>query len=226
MLLPLLIAAVLGYVLGSVPFGYLVARARGVNIFEVGSKNPGATHVRRMLGAGPGNLVLVLDGLKGVVAASWALLRFRPTASVAVSFDGSLSVLNFHVAGETGVGLGLAGMVGAMLGHSFSCFTKFRGGKGVATGAGGFAIVFPQGALVALLVWIFVAVVTRYISAASVTAAVSLPISAWFFNPSTVMVTASAAVAVFVVLRHRRNLSRLLAGTENKIGGKKDTAKP
>jgi glycerol-3-phosphate acyltransferase PlsY len=76
------------------------------------------------------------------------------------------------------------------------------------------------------LVWIFVAVVTRYISAASVTAAVSLPISAWFFNPSTVMVTASAAVAVFVVLRHRRNLSRLLAGTENKIGGKKDTAKP
>jgi glycerol-3-phosphate acyltransferase PlsY len=76
MLLPLLIAAVVGYLLGSLPFGYLVARARGVNIFEVGSKNPGATNVRRVLGSGPGNLVLFLDALKGEVAAALPLIWF------------------------------------------------------------------------------------------------------------------------------------------------------
>src|SRR5947208_3470771 len=73
MVVPLLIALVVGYLLGSLPFGYLVARAKGVNIFEVGSKNPGATNVRRVLGSGPGNLVLFLDALKGAMAAGWPL---------------------------------------------------------------------------------------------------------------------------------------------------------
>ena len=137
MVTPLLIAAIVGYLLGSLPFGYLVARAKGVNIFEVGSKNPGATNVRRVLGKGPGNLVLVLDALKGAMAAAWSLLRYRPNASAIGSFEGPWSMLNFHVQGDAWVGMGLAGLVGALLGHSFSCFTKFRGGKGVATGAGG-----------------------------------------------------------------------------------------
>src|SRR5438874_3515704 len=76
MLLPLLIAAVVGYLLGALPFGYLVARARGVNIFEVGSKSPGATNVRRSVGSGPGNLVFVLDALKGAIATGWPLIFF------------------------------------------------------------------------------------------------------------------------------------------------------
>lgn len=218
MLIPLLIAVVVGYLLGSLPFGYLVARARGVNIFEVGSRNPGATNVRRVLGRGPGNLVLVLDALKGAVAASWALLRLRSSAAASGSFDEGQAFLDFHVSGDGWVTMGVAGLVGALLGHSFSCFTKFRGGKGVATGAGGFTVVFPQGALIALLVWVAFAGIYRYVSLASIVAAVSLPVSAWFLRPSPVMIVASAAVAAFVILRHRANIGRLLAGTESKIG--------
>src|SRR3954452_15002056 len=81
MFLPLLIAAVVGYLLGSLPFGYLVARSKGVNIFEVGSKNPGATNVRRVLGAGPGNLVFFLDALKGALATIWPMFRVNWTQS-------------------------------------------------------------------------------------------------------------------------------------------------
>ena len=217
MLLPLVIVVVVGYLLGSLPFGYLVARAKGVNIFEVGSRNPGATNVRRVLGSGPGNLVLVLDALKGAVAASWALLRLRSNAAASGSFDGAAAMLNFHVSGGDWTSLGLAGLAGAMLGHSYSCFTRFGGGKGVATGAGGFAVVFPPGALIALVVWVALAIVTRYVSVASIFAAASLPVSAWFFRPSPTLAVASGLVAAFVIIRHRANISRLLVGTESKI---------
>src|SRR3954468_9619015 len=117
MLTPLLIAVAGGYLLGSLPFGYLVARAKGVNIFEVGSKNPGATNVRRVLGSGPGNVVLFLDALKGALAAALPCFRLSlgngENAHVQVAF----------VLGEPGtLEIGIAGVVGAMLGHSFSCF--------------------------------------------------------------------------------------------------------
>src|SRR5688572_11793919 len=136
MLTPLVISLAVGYLLGSLPFGYLVARAKGVNIFEVGSKNPGATNVRRVLGHGPGNLVLFLDALKGAVAAGWPLL-------VAPALIPNLNLETLEV-------MKVAGLVAAILGHSFSCFTRFRGGKSVATGAGGFLVVFPIGMLIAL----------------------------------------------------------------------------
>jgi glycerol-3-phosphate acyltransferase PlsY len=131
----LVFTALVGYLLGSLPFGYLVARAKGVNIFEVGSKNPGATNVRRVLGNGPGNVVLFLDAAKGAAAVGWVLW-----------LDGAQLEL-----------LQMIGLVASVLGHSFSCFTGFRGGKGVATGAGGFAVLFPWGALIALgvVAWIF-----------------------------------------------------------------------
>ena len=211
MLTPVLIVAIVGYLLGSLPFGYLVARAHGVNIFEVGSKNPGATNVRRVLGSGPGNLVFALDALKGAVAtfAPWAYY-------LATRGGGSGSTLTREDYGY----LAIAGLVGAFLGHSFSCFTKFRGGKGVATGAGGFAVLFPFGALIALAVWLLAVFGTRYVSVASMLAALSLPISAYFLHRSPVLIGVSLAIALFVVFRHRANLSRLAAGTENKIGHK------
>src|SRR3954469_5968571 len=122
MLTPLLIALVVGYLLGSLPFGYLVARAKGVNIFEVGSKNPGATNVRRVLGSGPGNLVLFLDALKGAAAtfAPWGYRLAMKNASAQTAAP--LTDVDYGY-------LAIAGLVGAMLGHSFSCFTRFRGGK-------------------------------------------------------------------------------------------------
>ena len=147
MLAPLLIAALVGYFLGSLPFGYLVARAKGVNIFEVGSKNPGATNVRRVLGNGPGNVVLFLDALKGAVASGVPLLWFW--------------IRHGTITHEEEI-VAIAGVVGAMLGHSFSCFTHFKGGKGVATGAGGFLVVFPLGMLIAIAIWIGTAIVTLF----------------------------------------------------------------
>ena len=211
MVTPLLIALAVGYLLGSLPFGYLVARAKGVNIFEVGSKNPGATNVRRVLGAGPGNIVLGLDAAKGA-AATFAPWAFR------IAFPSQAPALN---ATEYGY-LATAGLVGAILGHSFSCFTQFRGGKGVATGAGGFTVLFPLGAVIAVVVWGVVVGTTRYVSLGSMLAAVSLSVSAFFFHQSPLLIVVSAAVGVFVIVRHRNNISRLLAGTENKIGRKKE----
>jgi glycerol-3-phosphate acyltransferase PlsY len=205
MLTPLLIAIVIGYLLGSLPFGYLVARAKGVNIFEVGSKNPGATNVRRVLGSGPGNLVLFLDALKGAVSAGWPMgWSWIQTGS-------------FASADEV---VAITGVVAAMLGHSFSCFTGFKGGKGVATGAGGFLVAFPIGMLIALAIWGATVLLTRYVSLASMLAAASLPITALLMQRSTVLVGVAAAIAVFVIIRHRANISRLLAGTESKVGQK------
>lgn len=221
MLLPLLIALVVGYVFGSLPFGYLVARAKGVNIFEVGSKNPGATNVRRVLGSGPGNLVLFLDALKGAAAtfAPWGyrLLMKNSAESSAAAFSAT----------DYGY-FAIAGLVGAMLGHSFSCFTGFRGGKGVATGAGGFAVLFPLGASLAIVVWLLALAITRYASVASMLAAASLPFAAFSFTRprDPALIAVSAAVAIFVAVRHRANIARLRAGTETKVGQSKATSKP
>jgi glycerol-3-phosphate acyltransferase PlsY len=216
LLAPLLIAAVVGYLLGSLPFGYLVARSHGVNIFEVGSKNPGATNVRRVLGRGPGNLVFALDALKGALAtfAPYGYRLATRGSANAPAFDG------------TAFGyFAIAGLLGAFLGHSFSCFTGFRGGKGVATGAGGFAVLFPPGIVIALSVWAATVLITRYVSLASMLAAVSLPVAALFLHRSAAILAATIVVAAFVVLRHRANISRLMAGTEPKIGQKSATPK-
>jgi glycerol-3-phosphate acyltransferase PlsY len=212
MLTPLLITAVVGYLLGSLPFGYLVARSRGVNIFEVGSKNPGATNVRRVLGRGPGNLVFALDALKGAVAVALPVIYFwmRHETAATSTYSGDLQQ-----------SAAIVGLIAALLGHSFSCFTRFRGGKGVATGAGGFAVLFPQGALIALAVWLFAAAASRYVSVASMLAALSLPVSAFFLHRAPVLIAASILIAILVILRHRTNLGRLMAGTESKIGANK-----
>lgn len=199
MLTPLLIAAAVGYLLGSLPFGYLVARAKGVNIFEVGSKNPGATNVRRVLGSGPGNLVLLLDVLKGAAASGWPL---------------------FLVAPEHQLYVGITGVVAAILGHSFSCFTGFRGGKSVATGAGGFLMVFPIGMGIAFVVFIVTLALFRYVSLGSMLGAIALPVSALVLQRPVVLVVVTAVIALFVILRHRTNITRLLAGTESKVGQK------
>ena len=199
MFVPLLIAAIVGYLLGSLPFGYLVARAKGVNIFEVGSKSPGATNVRRVLGHGPGNLVLALDLLKGAAAAGWPLLATR------------LPMPAWPL-------MPVVGLTAALLGHSFSCFTQFRGGKGVATAAGGFIVLFPLGALISAIVWGLTVALTRYVSLASMLAGVALTLAAVVLHTAPLILGASAVVMIFVIIRHRANISRLLAGTENKVG--------
>ncbi len=195
----LLLAAVAGYFLGALPFGYWVARAKGINIFEHGSKNPGATNVRRVLGKGPGNLTFALDALKGAVAAGWP------------------QVYSLWDEPEIRLYAMIVGLVAALLGHSFSVFTRFRGGKGVATAAGGFAVLMPWPLLVALGVWVVTFYTSRYVSLASILAAIALPVAAFFFQQAGVLVGLAGVIAAFVVLRHRTNISRLLNGTENKF---------
>ncbi len=202
MAVPLLIAAVVGYLLGSLPFGYWIARAKGVNIFEVGSKSSGATNVRRVLGNGWGAMVLVLDGLKGALAAVCPMSNVDPQL------------------------YGLVGLLGALIGHSFSCFIRFRGGKGVATAAGGFLVLFPVGVLVCAVVWGLTLAVTRFVSLASMLAAVALTVMAAIRHVPMFMLAACAAVTVFVIIRHRTNISRLVSGTENKIGQKPKESTP
>ncbi len=212
----LVIIALVGYLLGSLPFGYVVARAKGVNIFEVGSKNPGATNVRRVLGAGPGNLVFALDALKGAVASSWALGAFFLNVKIEAD-EPFLKFFSGHYAGSDWVSLGMAGLVGALLGHSFSCFTKFRGGKGVATAAGGCLVLMPVGTLIAGAVWVGTFYASRYVSLASILSAIALPISVLTLGQPKPLLIFAGIAALFVVVRHRANITRLLNGTENRF---------
>ena len=225
MMLPLLLTAGLGYVLGALPFGYLVARAHGVNIFEVGSRNPGATNVKRVLGRKAGNTVFALDALKGAVAAAWALgahfsWSYGDSAAAATP-DGAVVI-----AGDAWLDLGIAGLVGALLGHSFSCFTGFRGGKGVATGAGGFLMLAPVVTLIGGAVWVATFYLSRYVSLASLLSAAALPVAASLLGSPPTIIGFGVLVAVFVAVRHRANISRLLAGTEARFERKKKESVP
>src|SRR5580658_4494859 len=179
-LVPLAIAAAAGYLLGSLPFGYLVARSRGVDIFQVGSRSPGATNVRRVLGSGPGNAVFILDALKGAVAAGWPLL----VVWQAIRAMGIPSLP------------GYVGLAGALVGHSFSCFTRFRGGKGVATAAGGLLVLMPAVALISSALWLVVFYATRYVSLASMLAALSLPVLAILLRRGPIGAWVTALIAL------------------------------
>ncbi len=221
--LPIVLALVVGYLLGSLPFGYLVARSKGVNIFEVGSKNPGATNVRRVLGRGPGNLVFFLDALKGAIATSWTLVQVNWHTA-----EGKLSEiqLGFSHGDPARTQMAVAGLVGALLGHSFSCFTKFRGGKGVATASGGLLVLMPIALIVGALVWLGTFFSTRYVSLASILAAVAMPVAAFFLHEPRLLLGLTVVIALLVVIRHRSNLQRLMNGTESKFVKKpKETAK-
>jgi acyl phosphate:glycerol-3-phosphate acyltransferase len=200
-----LTAAFVGYLLGALPFGYLVARAHGVDIFKAGSGNPGATNVKRVLGSKAGNTVFALDAVKGALAAGWPLLPFVP--------------------GDNHLMLGLIGVIAAVLGHSFSVFTKFKGGKGVATAAGGLVVLIPVACLIGAAVWVAAFSITRYVSLGSILSAVAVPAASWLGgNPLSLNLVATALV-LFVTIRHRENIRRLLAGTESKFA-KKTPAPP
>lgn len=194
----ILLAAVAGYLLGAIPFGYLVARAHGVNILKEGSGNPGATNVGRVIGRRAGQSVFLLDFAKGAAAAAWPLF---------LTLEGENS---FLIAA-------LVGLSAAILGHSFSVFLKGRGGKGVATAMGGLVVVMPVGVLVGLLVWIVVFFSTRYVSLASILFAVSLPVSSLLRGEALLLTLVSLALAVLIILRHLSNIQRLLNGTESRF---------
>jgi glycerol-3-phosphate acyltransferase PlsY len=207
------LAAAAGYLLGSLPFGYLVARAKGVNIFEVGSRSSGATNVRRTLGARAGYLVFALDALKGALAAGWPLW-FLWHAWSGSEADFAQAELNTKL-------LGTIGLVCALVGHSYSCFTHFKGGKGVAAAAGAFLVLMPPVTILAAAIWVLIFVSSGYVSLASIVAAVAMPLAALVAGEQLFVILIALAVAIFVVVRHRPNILRLRNGTEAKARGRR-----
>jgi len=230
MLIPLTIAAVVGYLLGAIPFGWLVARAHGINIFEHGSKSPGATNVKRVLGKKAGNTVFALDAVKGALASGWPLLvaKWAQHTSEATSKNVvGWTVITANVKVLTPdlvIPVAVTGLLAAVIGHSFSCFTRFKGGKGVATSAGGFVVLMPVVTLIALAVWLATFYGSRYVSLASIFAAIAMPVAAFFLKQHTLVVILAAVIGTFVIILHRANIKRLLNGTENRFVKKSATA--
>lgn len=206
------IVTVLGaYLLGSIPTGYLVARARGVDIRASGSGNIGATNVFRVLGKPAGILVLVVDGLKGYAACTLLVDWVMRAGFGGVSPDNA----------ELHRNLSLAGGITAILGHNYTCWLKFKGGKGVATTAAVLAGWTLPGFFISLLTWLVVVGVTRYVSVASMAAAVSLAFAAWFTKKDLPLTIICAALGTLAIYKHKANIKRLLNGTESRMGKKK-----
>ncbi|HEV2224447.1 MAG TPA: glycerol-3-phosphate 1-O-acyltransferase PlsY [Candidatus Acidoferrales bacterium] len=194
---PIPIAA---YLVGSIPFGYLIVRmGSGSDVRGAGSGNIGATNVTRVAGKAAGLATLALDAGKGYLAV-WMAMRWS---------HGNIRWM-------------MAAGVAVVLGHTFSCWLGFRGGKGVATGLGVFLAIAWQAVLATLLVWLVVVAFWRYISLGSIVAAAALPILVYLFYapghaPPLAVSFGSVAVAIIVIFKHRENIARLIAGTESRL---------
>ena len=190
----ILLMTIIGYFLGAISFAVIMARSKGVDILKEGSGNPGATNVKRILGKKWGYTIFALDALKGFTAAGLPLMVYGDDR------------------------LALIGLVAAILGHSFSVFLKFRGGKGVATTIGGLLVLMCPVLLLGLAVWLIIFYTKKVVALASIFFAVSLPISAYFiYDTEEPRFYLSAALALFIVIRHRSNIIRMFSGNENKF---------
>jgi len=184
----------LAYLVGSVPFAFLLSRRRGIDLREVGSGNIGATNVLRTSGVRTAVIAMALDAIKGAIAV----------------------VVAQRVTG--GIGAPMAAGLASVVGHIYPVWLRFRGGKGVATAAGVFAVLTPAalgiaGAAFVLAVWF-----TRYISVGSVVGALTLTIVAVMSDAPGVVEAGSAIAALVILQRHRANIRRVLAGTERRVG--------
>jgi glycerol-3-phosphate acyltransferase PlsY len=199
-----IIPIVVSYLLGSIPFGYLIVNATtGSDVRKTGSGGTGATNVSRSAGKGAGILTLVLDALKGTAAVLLAEFLLRT---------------NDHAAWW----IGACGVI-AMLGHIFPVWLRFRGGKGVATGVGVFVILAPIAVLIAGFLFVVIVWTTRYVSLASMLSAVAIPFIVWLLSllrpfPDVVpIIVTTLAGATLIIYAHRANIGRLLNNTENKF---------
>ena len=203
----LTIAAV-AYLLGSIPTGYLVGKARGVDVRKLGSGNIGATNVFRTLGKKAGFVVLFADALKGWLAA------------------GPVPTVIYHWMGVPGTWdleyLQIMAGVLVILGHNYTCWLKFKGGKGIATSAGVLLALMPLALVISAATWMVVFLATRYVSVASLAAALVLPFAAWALGSSYSMLVVVTILSGLAIYKHKPNIERLLKGTENRMGRKKN----
>lgn len=203
-ILHFLLGFVLGHVCGSVPSGlWLVQAFHGIDIRNYGSKNIGTTNVFRTVGPKTAVLVLIADAFKGILAVGiMSYLFHNPLLDVITA-------------------------LGALLGHNYSLFLGFKGGKGVATALGLLIFMMPKVAVASFGIWLVCVLLTRFVSLGSIMAAIFTPPLAWYLGYPSAYVIFSVVVAFFVVLRHKENIHRLLTGTESKIkpGNAKDLQK-
>lgn len=192
-MLKIALLIICAFIMGSIPVGMLVAKAKGVDLKRVGSGNIGATNVLRSLGKGPAALTLLGDMLKGTLAV--ALGRYF------------------------GLGTFYEGIIGlsAILGHNFSVFLGFRGGKGVATSLGVFILYSPRTALITFVIWMAVVITTKYSSLGALISFGLLPLNIILFDSKDKFPVA-LLVTLFILIRHRDNIQRLMKGTERRIG--------
>ena len=198
----LAVTALVAYLLGSIPFGLLIGLSRGIDVRTVGSKNIGATNVLRTVGKPWGILAFSLDFAKGLVAAA--------------------VVPRLVLAGSPPALAMLVGGIAAVVGHTWPVWLRFRGGKGVATSAGMLVAVAPAAVGLALAAWLVVLLASRYVSLASITAAVVLAVAIWFppfavADGGVLIPVLVSLLGALVVYRHRSNIARLANGTENRF---------
>lgn len=186
----------LGYLAGSVPFAFLLARRAGIDVRVAGSGNVGAANVLRTTGAWRGVVVMVLDVAKGAAA----VLLVHPAAG----------------------GVPLAALAGAaaVVGHIYPVWLRFHGGKGVAVAAGVFSVLTPVATAVAAGLFLITVWITRYVSLGSIAATLALPPVAWWAGAPRAVVAAAAGTGALILFRHRANVRRLRSGTERKVGAR------
>ena len=198
-----LVSALVAYLLGSIPFGFVAGLIAGVDVRKHGSGNIGATNTLRVLGKKYGYSVFVADVLKGFLAVRIALWLAR--------FDPS-----------TGYFIGILAAFFVVVGHSFPVWLRFRGGKGVAAAAGACLGLVPLATLIAVLTWLATFLIFRYVSLASIIAAIALALSALFlgYAADPILLTFTCLIAALIILRHRSNIVRLLEGREPRFDRK------
>ena len=183
------------YIIGAIPFSYLVSLTKGVDIRTRGSGNVGATNVLRTLGPAAAAAALIADVFKGIVAA-WI---------------GSMTGSEWMIAGCA---------LAAVIGHCYSVFLRFAGGKGVATSAGIIIYLLPRELLILLVVFVVLVALLRYVSLGSITVAALFPILTLIMREPAALIVMSLLMAILVIYQHRENIQRLRSGTEPKLGAK------
>ena len=222
-----IVIALGAYLIGSIPTGFLVAKAKGIDIRKTGSGNIGATNAMRVLGKPAGIFVLLMDALKGYAAVTlltpmlcdgYLHLITHQTAFLVAYFRDQPDEVRMHMSI-------LAGIF-AVLGHNYTCWLKFKGGKGIATTAGVYLALAPWAVLVALVVFILAVMITRYVSVGSILAAIALPATVWIMSPDNLFLDlVTTALGLMAIYKHKGNIQRLMAGMENRLGKKPEATK-
>lgn len=211
------------YLIGGIPFGFLMGKAKGIDIRDHGSGNIGATNVLRTCGKAAGLICFLLDALKGFLPVAFVIHLAGPDVVRAIEIMDSSPRITLNEYSP------LIAVFATVSGHIWTPYLRFRGGKGIATSAGALLAVSPIPVVVGLVLWAIVVATTKYVSLASIVAAASLPITGIVTSdvPAGEMTSDPVLILLFglafvAIVRHRSNIQRLLSGTENRIGTKKE----